>query len=64
MKAVNYDGEMFIIEKVQLFQHRESIKILKISNVTVISNFHYCLTVRFNLKWICWFCSKMLIKKM
>lgn len=42
MKAVNYDGEMFIIEEVQLFQHRESIKIMKFSNVTVISN---CLIV-------------------
>lgn len=39
MKAVNYDGEMFIIEEVQVFQHREAIKILKISNVTVISDF-------------------------
>lgn len=39
MKAVNYDGEMFIIEEVQVFQHQESIKILKFSNVTVISNF-------------------------
>uniref|UniRef100_H3DD04 Semaphorin-1A n=1 Tax=Tetraodon nigroviridis TaxID=99883 RepID=H3DD04_TETNG len=34
VKAVNYDGEMFIIEEVQVFQHREAIKILKISNVT------------------------------
>lgn len=36
VKAVNYDGEMFIIEEVQVFQPRESIKILKFSNVTVI----------------------------
>lgn len=36
MKAVNYDGEMFIIEEVQVFQHRESIKTLKVSNITVI----------------------------
>uniref|UniRef100_A0A3Q4B7K9 Sema domain-containing protein n=1 Tax=Mola mola TaxID=94237 RepID=A0A3Q4B7K9_MOLML len=36
LKAVNYDGEMFIIEEVQLFQASESIKILKFSNVTVI----------------------------
>lgn len=35
VKAVNYDGEMFIIEEVQVFQPRESIKILKFSNVTV-----------------------------
>uniref|UniRef100_A0A3Q3WWI3 Uncharacterized protein n=1 Tax=Mola mola TaxID=94237 RepID=A0A3Q3WWI3_MOLML len=34
LKAVNYDGEMFIIEEVQLFQPSESIKILKCSNVT------------------------------
>ncbi|XP_059199873.1 semaphorin-4E [Centropristis striata] len=34
LKAVNYDGEMFIIEEVQLFQPPESIKILKFSNVT------------------------------
>lgn len=36
LKAVNYDGEMFIIEEVQLFQPQEPIKILKFSNVTVI----------------------------
>lgn len=36
MKAVNYDGEMFIIEEVQVFQPRESIEILTFSNVTVI----------------------------
>lgn len=35
LKAVNYDGEMFIIEEVQLFQPQEPIKILKFSNVTV-----------------------------
>lgn len=35
LKAVNYDGEMFIIEEVQLFQNTEPIKILKFSNVTV-----------------------------
>ncbi|KAM8727300.1 semaphorin-4E isoform 1-T2 [Acanthopagrus schlegelii] len=34
LKAVNYDGEMFIIEEVQLFQDKEPIKILKFSNVT------------------------------
>ncbi|XP_029308686.1 semaphorin-4E [Cottoperca gobio] len=34
LKAVNYDGEMFIIEEVQLFQPPEPIKILKFSNVT------------------------------
>lgn len=40
LKALNYDGEMFIIEEVQLFQHQEPIKILKFSNATVktISN--------------------------
>lgn len=34
LKAVNYKGEMFIIEEVQLFEPREPIKILKFSNVT------------------------------
>ncbi|TDH05570.1 hypothetical protein EPR50_G00123640 [Perca flavescens] len=34
LKAVNYDGEMFIIEEVQIFQPPEPIKILKFSNVT------------------------------
>ncbi|XP_068605383.1 semaphorin-4E [Brachionichthys hirsutus] len=34
LKAVNYNGEMFIIEEVQLFQAPEPIKILKFSNVT------------------------------
>ncbi|XP_068195924.1 semaphorin-4E [Antennarius striatus] len=34
LKAVNYDGEMFIIEEVQLFQTPGPIKILKFSNVT------------------------------
>lgn len=34
LKAVNYDGEMFIVEEVQLFQNPEPIKILKFSNVT------------------------------
>lgn len=32
---MNYAGEMFIIEEVQLFQPPVSIKILKFSNVTV-----------------------------
>lgn len=36
LKAVNYDGEMFIIEEVHLFQSPEPIKVLKFSNVTVI----------------------------
>lgn len=35
VKAVNYDGEMFIIEEVQLFQQQAEIKILRFSNVTV-----------------------------
>lgn len=35
LKAVNYAGEMFIIEEVQLFQPPASVKILKFSNVTV-----------------------------
>lgn len=35
VKAVNYNGEMFIIEEVQLFQQRVPIKILRFSNVTV-----------------------------
>nr|XP_046263251.1 semaphorin-4E [Scatophagus argus]XP_046263252.1 semaphorin-4E [Scatophagus argus] len=34
LKAVNYDGEMFIIEEAQIFPFPESIKILKFSNVT------------------------------
>ncbi|TMS10226.1 Semaphorin-4E [Larimichthys crocea] len=34
LKAVNYNGEMFIIEEIRLFQPPESIKILKFSNVT------------------------------
>lgn len=36
LKAVNYEGEMFIIEEIKLFQPPEPIKILKFSNVTVI----------------------------
>lgn len=35
LKAVNYAGEMFIIEEVQLFQPPVSVKILKFSDVTV-----------------------------
>lgn len=35
LKAVNYDGEMFIIEEVQIFHPRQPIKILKISNITI-----------------------------
>ncbi|XP_039998971.1 semaphorin-4E [Xiphias gladius] len=34
LKAVNYEGEMFIIEEIKLFQPPEPIKILKFSNVT------------------------------
>lgn len=34
VKAVNYDGEMFIIEEVQLFPTPEPIKVLKFSDVT------------------------------
>ncbi|XP_053740435.1 semaphorin-4E-like isoform X4 [Synchiropus splendidus] len=34
MKAVNYDGEMIIIEEVQVFKRSEPVKILKFSNVT------------------------------
>uniref|UniRef100_A0A8C2X650 Semaphorin-1A n=1 Tax=Cyclopterus lumpus TaxID=8103 RepID=A0A8C2X650_CYCLU len=34
LKAVNYDGEMFIIEEVHLFQTPEPIKILTFSNLT------------------------------
>ncbi|XP_077413460.1 semaphorin-4E [Vanacampus margaritifer] len=34
LKAVNYDGEMFIIEQVQLFQSPEAIKVLRFSHVT------------------------------
>ncbi|KAL6104410.1 uncharacterized protein ACO6RY_14147 [Pungitius sinensis] len=34
LKAANHDGEMFIIEEVQLFEPPEPIKILKFSNVT------------------------------
>ncbi|XP_061654485.1 semaphorin-4E [Phyllopteryx taeniolatus] len=34
LKAVNYDGEIFIIEQVQLFQSPESVKVLRFSDVT------------------------------
>ncbi|XP_034039283.1 semaphorin-4E [Thalassophryne amazonica] len=34
LKAVNYDGEMFIIEEVQLFEHPDPVKILQFSNRT------------------------------
>ncbi|XP_056276512.1 semaphorin-4E isoform X1 [Pseudoliparis swirei] len=34
LKAVNYDGEMFIIEEVHLFQTPQPIKILTFSNLT------------------------------
>lgn len=34
VKAVNYDGEMFIIEEVHVFKSPEPIKILRFSNVT------------------------------
>ncbi|XP_068427319.1 semaphorin-4E [Clinocottus analis] len=34
LKAVNYDGEMFIVEEVPLFQTPEPIKILTFSNLT------------------------------
>lgn len=34
VKAVNYNGQMFIIEEVELFQQRVPIKILRFSNVT------------------------------
>ncbi|XP_033505473.1 semaphorin-4E isoform X2 [Epinephelus lanceolatus] len=34
VKAMNYNGEMFIIEEVKLFQTPEPIKIMKFSNVT------------------------------
>lgn len=34
LKAVNFDGEMFIIEEIQLFQPPGAIKILKFSNIT------------------------------
>lgn len=40
LKAVNYDGEMFIIEEVQIFHPRQPIKILKFSNITVIWDNH------------------------
>ena len=35
MKAVNYDGKMFVIEEVQLFPSREPIKVLKLSEAKV-----------------------------
>ncbi|KAL3988357.1 tRNA uridine 5-carboxymethylaminomethyl modification enzyme [Sarotherodon galilaeus] len=35
LKAVNYDGEMFIIEEVQIFHPPQPIKILKFSNITI-----------------------------
>ncbi|XP_056148783.1 semaphorin-4E [Lampris incognitus] len=34
LKAVNYDGEMFIIEEVEILQSQEPIKILRFSNST------------------------------
>lgn len=34
VKAVNYDGEMFIIEEVHVFNSAESIKVLRFSTVT------------------------------
>ncbi|KAI3375049.1 hypothetical protein L3Q82_021567 [Scortum barcoo] len=34
LKTVNYDGDTFIIEEVQLFQSEEPINILKFSNIT------------------------------
>lgn len=34
LRAVNYDGEMFIIEEVLLFQPPEPIKVLRLSNST------------------------------
>ncbi|XP_019712256.1 semaphorin-4E isoform X1 [Hippocampus comes] len=34
LKAVNYVGEMFIIEQIQLFQSPEAIKVLRFSDVT------------------------------
>ncbi|CAG5896830.1 semaphorin-4E-like isoform 1-T3 [Menidia menidia] len=34
LRAVNFDGEMFIIEEVELFKTPEPITILKLSNVT------------------------------
>lgn len=35
LKAVNYDGEMFIIEEVQIFHPPQPIRILKFSNITI-----------------------------
>lgn len=37
-KAVNYNGEMFIIEEVQLLPVPEPIKTLRLSRVTVTPN--------------------------
>uniref|UniRef100_A0A4W6EL14 Semaphorin 4e n=1 Tax=Lates calcarifer TaxID=8187 RepID=A0A4W6EL14_LATCA len=41
LKAVNYDGEMFIIEEMQLFQLPEEIKILKSSNGQIYAGSDY-----------------------
>ncbi|XP_030608348.1 semaphorin-4E-like [Archocentrus centrarchus] len=35
LKAVNYDGEMFIVEEIQVFHPPVPIKILKLSNVMI-----------------------------
>lgn len=35
LKAVNYNGEMVIIEEVQLFNHSEPVKILRLSTTNV-----------------------------
>ncbi|KAF7668677.1 hypothetical protein LDENG_00297650 [Lucifuga dentata] len=41
VKAVNYDGEMFIIEEVQLFQPPEPIKTLQFSNGQLYAGSEY-----------------------
>lgn len=37
LKAVNYDGEVVIIEEIQLFESSQPIKILRLSN-TMVTN--------------------------
>ena len=40
-KAVNYDGEMFIIEEIQLYENPEAISILRLSSSKVTHKFRY-----------------------
>lgn len=37
-KAVNYDGEMFIVEEIQLYENPEPITVLRLSPSEVLYN--------------------------